>query len=56
MKFELEKKEIKALFDFAEAFNKKDITKMVGDKLTEKQIYNFDNVLDSIFKAYQDKL
>lgn len=23
MKFELEKKEIKALFDFAEAFNKK---------------------------------
>lgn len=56
MKFELDKKQIKALYDFAEMFDTEDVRRMVDSRLTDEQLQDFDNVLDTIYKNYQGKI
>lgn len=55
MKFELDKKQIKALYDFAEMFDMDDLSKMIDGKLTDEQIEDLNDVLDMIYKIYQEK-
>ena len=56
MKFELDKEQIKALYDFANTFDFGDLHDMIGERMTEKEIYQLDCVLDLIHKTFQERL
>lgn len=53
--YELDKKQVKALYDFAEMFNTEDIRIMVDNRLDDNQLKEFNNVLDTIYKSFQEK-
>lgn len=53
MEIILNEREIMALYDFADKFNFGDLHQIIGDKLTEEQIFNLDRVLERIFNSVE---